>query len=332
MNARPFVSLPVDCEAGSIKTNEGKERKGKEMNAGLFVAFLVALLVCRAPPLDAQSSLSFAGEVWGDMLLVVGDVKEGEARVLTENITKTCRYSSQSQDVDPSSLLARLSVIHANGTRSIVGIPSAVEIGCGRPKIVTLEGIRNDLKHRWEVLDASSPSPHTVLGFVEFRGPPSSHIPSGRSDVAFLSCNRIVDDPNDAVMWRLLMDSSHRQSSQLIPSDPHLPSLRPMNDDSLCDGFDVRTIFHLGDQIYADKVPKLMEHRSAHFGSVLNVFRDFYRVSWSHPAVFRVLRCTSNVMLADDHEFINNFRHEFLRLSPLRAPVHGESLLFFPIK
>jgi len=110
-----------------------------------------------------------------------------------------------------------------------------------------------------------------------------------------VSCNRYAEDGDD-FMW------NHLQQSHLHPQTSHSGT------------------FHVGDQIYADWIPReFVESQQASveagecvpFYALADFFRSFYRRTWAHAAMNSTLRLAPNWMIPDDHEIINNANPDY---------------------
>ena len=118
-----------------------------------------------------------------------------------------------------------------------------------------------------------------------------------------VSCNRYIED-RDSYMWTKLQQSHDNQE---IHSGT----------------------FHVGDQIYADKIPSQFisqyskdENTCIPFLKLVNHFRSYYRDTWNHPAMYSTLRLGPNWMIPDDHELMNNANPEFWNLTVSPRPIH----------
>jgi hypothetical protein len=50
-------------------------------------------------------------------------------------------------------------------------------------------------------------------------------------------------------------------------------------------------MIHLGDQIYADQITKeFKKNKTLTYDELLEKFREIYRITWSHPAIKKILR------------------------------------------
>ncbi|EDQ88997.1 uncharacterized protein MONBRDRAFT_25781 [Monosiga brevicollis MX1] len=89
-----------------------------------------------------------------------------------------------------------------------------------------------------------------------------------------VSCDRFADDPNDDAFLEAFADRAGP--------------------------FDV--MFHMGDQIYADKLLKL---EAQTIDEAIPLYRDLYREAWSRPVMRRFLSTGSHIMVPDDHDVMN---------------------------
>lgn len=94
------------------------------------------------------------------------------------------------------------------------------------------------------------------------------------SNIMFLSCNRYVED-GDASMFANLTDARRDLA------------------------------VHLGDQVYLDDIVKTMQSDDS-FQVLVDRIRNLYRKQWMEPTFQKFLLSSRHLMIADDHDFINN--------------------------
>lgn len=232
------------------------------------------------------------------LLLAVGDVAQTHARVLVDAPQppsaalrlRVLRLEAASGDDDGALALDRdVALDLAQGER-------------GRPRAVQLDGLRPSTRYavefRWK---GTGPDGDAVeVDRVWFRTAPGGGDDEEEEEelrVLAVSCDRFVDDGDDALVLALARDVEQ--------SAAHFG------------------VAHVGDQVYVDagdaRVPvaplplsKTVDAAAVaeRYRQLVRAFRGIYRSTLGRPAMQRVLRRGAHWMLPDDHEVINNLNRE----------------------
>eukprot|EP00054_Salpingoeca_dolichothecata_P019326 m.120078 g.120078 ORF g.120078 m.120078 type:complete len:560 (-) comp23213_c0_seq1:136-1815(-) len=119
---------------------------------------------------------------------------------------------------------------------------------------------------------------------------------------------RPLDKPDCGALcdtWRMLFVSCDRHAD--VPEDGFVQEMAARESTT----FDV--MFHIGDQVYADKLYRNQTVKTANFQTALAAFRQLYRETWSRPAMALMLRQGSHIMTPDDHEIANSVEFGMLQ-------------------
>lgn len=173
------------------------------------------------------------------------------------------------------------------------------------PQVQSLENLEANTTYRVCFQQNSAPRSVDACGsdFVQFTTFSSS---PGELQFSVVSCNRFAEDGDD-FMWNQLQQTHLRNLSSHSGT------------------------FHLGDQIYADWIPRqfvasqekeVTEGQCVPFQALVDYFRYFYRKTWDHAAMNSTLRLGPNWMIPDDHEIINNANPDYWNglLQPPKQP------------
>lgn len=111
--------------------------------------------------------------------------------------------------------------------------------------------------------------------------------------IIFGSCNRVYEDGDFSHLNRLAKEKENRRVLMI----------------------------HLGDQVYTDSLHSKISRKEipglSSQEEILELYRDIYRKTWGLKVMQRILRNGGNIMMADDHEIVNNIRPELLNQSSM---------------
>lgn len=284
----------------------------------LLLSFLWAAGVACASALDGEAAR---------LLLAVGDVAQTSARVLID-------APQPASDVLHLRVFRSADSASAGGNGEVAFVLDrnvAVDMAGGdqsHPRAVQLDHLRPSTRYvvefRWsgdaEDADAAAlAGAGDQLDRVRFRTAPDG---AEEEDVHVLavSCDRFVDDHDDALWLELARDAER--------SPTHFG------------------VAHVGDQVYVDagdaRIPLdplpivAISNATAvakRYRRLVDAFRVIYRATFGRPVLQRVLRLGAHWMLPDDHEVANNLNRErvsraFQGLTNASLPSDERALLF----
>ncbi|GLD92443.1 hypothetical protein PINS_up000976 [Pythium insidiosum] len=261
------------------------------MQALRVVLRLLLLLVSIAPRELSRCAASTAVRVpeRSSPIFIVGDVRATSARILYDRLPA----------VDRVTVRVHVTSTNASSPATVYRVLQELELPLslsGRPEVLALQDL---LPHHHYIVSflLSSSGRHEEI--VRFRTPVTA-FSAGDGDsvdpqrVLVASCDRFVDDRDDA-LWLRLADDMERHR------DTHVG------------------MAHIGDQVYVDSgavqvvpVPlellnRPIESLRTHYEAVVvNAFRAVYRETFGRRVLQRVLRQGAHWMIPDDHEVLNN--------------------------
>ena len=245
-----------------------------------------------------------------DILLVVGDVNVSSARVLYEDVTTGKESTLHSKEIKAS--------LYNYHTKSLLEEKKLVLQNY--PQVVQFSNLSQNQKYLVQFGDRNAYNNYVTFTTFKMESK-NSNFP-----IIFLSCNRFAEDQSDTYMWEQLYI---RNFQSTIEKDQHyFQNFDNTHDNQIMkeDESEIRAIFHTGDQIYGDNIyGEIIEAQKngkcITYFDILDKFRQYYKTTWkSNPFTRLILKHTSNVMLPDDHDIVNNLNNNTWNLKIVKHP------------
>jgi hypothetical protein len=209
-----------------------------------------------------------------ELMLVTGDVTDSSARILYD-------FTLPSGRVDPNALVSlKVHVLPTTPTVHLSRFTVTKNLTLNQaPSILKVSGLASGMKHQVQFVDEANDK---IFSSIFMTSSPTSSL-----EFLVGSCNRFLDDQDDSHLRQVALRKNAANPILMI---------------------------HLGDQVYADRVfeefnknPSAWDHES-----LVQAYRQVYRDTWGSRIMQSILPYGSNIMLADDHEVINNLDKEML--------------------